>query len=185
MTEKEISAASIRAIDSDDIQLLRYWRNLDHVRQRMVIKKYIERDGQRQWFKQLNNDSVKYFIFSLGMKDVGCANLTKINTDEKTFEGGIFCGDVNYLKHWINIWACMKIYDYAFFELKLDTSYATILNDNKAALSLNRSLGYTFVEFTEENVGRFMLTRTQYKTHSEKIRRYLKDFAKQSISNVY
>tara|TARA_B110000977_G_C11048153_1_gene481347 strand:- start:581 stop:1126 length:546 start_codon:yes stop_codon:yes gene_type:complete len=181
MTATEMMTASMRAIDFDDTQLLRYWRNLDHVRQRMVMKNHIERDGQRKWFAHLNNETVKYFIFSLGMKDIGCANLTKINIEEKTFEGGVFCGDAHYLNHWINIWACMKIYDQAFFELKLDTSYATILTDNKAALSLNKSLGYTFVKYADENIGRFILTRTQYMTHSEKIRRYLNNFARQLI----
>ena len=119
--------------------------------------------------------------FSLGMKDIGCATLTKINIEEKTVEGGVFCGDAHYLKHWINIWACLKIYDYAFFELKLDTAYATILTDNKAALSLNKSLGYTFIKHADENVGRFELKRGQYISKSKKIRRYLNDFARQLI----
>ena len=181
MTAEEKITASMRAIDFDDIQLLRYWRNLNHVRQRMVLKNFIERDGQRKWFEQLNNETGRYFMFSLGMKDIGCANLTKINIEDKTFEGGIFCGDTNYLNHWINIWACIKIYDYAFFKLRLSTSYATILTDNKAALSLNKSLGYTFVKYTDANIGRFVLPRKQYKSHSEKIRRYLNDFTGQSV----
>ena len=181
MKTKELMTASMRAIDFDDIQLLRYWRNLDHVNQRMAIQDYINRDGQRKWFAQLNNETVKYFIFSLGMKDIGCATLTKINIEEKTVEGGVFCGDAHYLKHWINIWACLKIYDYAFFELKLDTAYATILTDNKAALSLNKSLGYTFIKHADENVGRFALKRGEYISKSKKIRRYLNDFARQSI----
>ena len=71
MTAKELMTASMRAIDFDDIQLLRYWRNLDHVNQRMVIQDYIGRDGQRKWFAQLNSETVKYFIFSLGVKDIG------------------------------------------------------------------------------------------------------------------
>ena len=37
----------MRAIDFDDIQLLRYWRNLDHVNQRMVIQDYIDRDTKK------------------------------------------------------------------------------------------------------------------------------------------
>ena len=181
MTVTQANTASMRPIDFDDIQLLRYWRNLDHVRERMVMKNQIERDEQRKWFEHLNNETAKHFIFSLGAKDIGCANLTKINIENKTFEGGIFCGDVHHLNHWVNIWACIKIYDYAFAELKLDTSHATILSDNIAALNLNKSLGYTFVKYADENIGRFILTRTKYMAHSKKIRRYLNSFAKQLI----
>jgi RimJ/RimL family protein N-acetyltransferase len=181
MIKCDMLRASLRAIELDDIQLLRYWRNLDHVRHRMVMTNYIEKDGQRKWFDSLDNDLVRYFIFSLGAKDIGCANLTKINLPEKTFEGGIFCGDANYLNHWVNIWACVRIYNYAFFDLNLETSYATILKDNMPALSLNKSLGYKFVEDSDQNIARFVLTRANYVVASEKIQRYLINFAKQSI----
>lgn len=176
-----MATASLRAIEYDDIQLVRYWRNLDHVRDRMVMTNYIERDGQRKWFDGLNHDSVRYYIFSLDMRDVGCANLTNINRTEKTFEGGIFCGDTSFLNHWVNIWACIKIYNYAFFELNLETSFAKILKDNTPALNLNQSLGYKFIEDSGHNVGRFVLTRNDYVQSSEKIQRYLRDFAKQTL----
>jgi RimJ/RimL family protein N-acetyltransferase len=176
-----MSKASLRIIELDDIQLLRYWRNLDHMRRHMVTTNYIERDGQRKWFDSLNNDLVRYFIYSLDSKDIGSVNLTKINFIEKTFEGGIFCGDASYLNHWINIWACVRLYNYAFFDLNLEKSYATIMKDNKPALSLNKSLGYKFIEDTEKNIGRFVLTRNEYVLASEKIQRYLRDFAKQPM----
>ena len=38
MTAKELMTASMRAIDFDDIQLLRYWRNLDHVNKEWLFK---------------------------------------------------------------------------------------------------------------------------------------------------
>lgn len=177
----DIPKAFLRTIELDDIQLLRYWRNLDHVRNRMVMTNYIERNVQRKWFEGLNNNLVRYFIFSLDSKDIGCVNLTKINFHEKTFEGGIFCGDPSYLSHWVNIWACVSLYNHAFFELDLEKSYATILKDNRPALSLNKSLGYKFIEDAQENIGRFVLTRDEYILASKKIQRYLRDFAKQSL----
>lgn len=181
MSEDLVHTASLREIELDDIQLLRYWRNLDHVRSRMVQRNYIERDGQRKWFSNLDQVSVRYFIFSLQSRDVGCVNLTKLNFEDKSFEGGIFCGDTCFLTHWINIWACVKMYDYAFNELDLDVSYATILNDNKPALNLNKSLGYKFIEQIDTNFARFMLTRSDFDTASVRIRRYLSSFAKQQL----
>lgn len=173
--------ASLRTIELEDIQLLRYWRNLDHVRSRMVMTSLIGRDEQRKWFEGLNHNLNRFLIFSIDSKDIGCVFLTKINFLKKTFEGGIFCGDVNYLNHWVNIWACVKVYNYAFFELNLETSFATILKDNKPALNLNKSLGYKFLQDADQNIGRFVLTRNNYIIASEKIQRYLRDFAKQSL----
>jgi RimJ/RimL family protein N-acetyltransferase len=173
--------ANLRLIEFDDIQLLRYWRNLDHVRSRMVRTDYIERDGQRNWYDRINEDSQLYYIFSIGSQDVGCANLTKIDYAKKSFEGGIFCGDPKFINHWINIWSCVKIYDYALFELDLHISFATILNDNRSALQLNKSLGYEHIEDVDENIGRFVLTRESYIHSTKIIRRYLQEFAKQNL----
>ena len=181
MSETYLPKASLRKIDLDDIQLIRYWRNLDHVRHQMVKTEFVSRDGQRNWFKGLENGKDHYFIFSLDARDIGIATVTKIDLIRKTFEGGIQCGDPKFLKHWINVWACVKIYNYAFFDLSLDISYATILNDNKSAINLNKSLGYKFLSSTDKNVGRYTLTRSDYVVASEKIKRYLKEFAKQPI----
>lgn len=176
-----VGRANLRNVEIDDIQLLRYWRNLNHVRSRMVIKKRIERDDQRNWFDRLNQRSHIYYIFSIDSQDVGSASLINIDYAKKSFEGGIFCGDADFLNHWINIWACIKIYDRAFFELDLHRSFATILSDNSAALKLNKSLGYKHIEDVDENIGRFALTRESYIHSTKAIKRYLQQFAKQSL----
>lgn len=173
--------ASLRAVELDDIQLLRYWRNLNQIRQKMVFTDFLDRTSQRKWFEKQNNEKARYFIYSIGMQDIGCVNLTKIDLQRKTFEGGIFCGDLSYSNHWINVWACISLYNYAFNDLDLTTAYATILTDNKPALSLNKSLGYKFIEHSDEGVGRFILERSQYMVKSQKIMQYLKVFAKQDI----
>ncbi len=172
---------SLRSLEFDDIQLIRFWRNLDHIRLKMVQTHVIDRDGQIKWFKEINSDFNKYFVYSFGSKDVGVVSLTKINQDKKSFEAGIFCGDVSFLEHWINLWACLKIYDYAFNELELNTSFATILKDNNPALSLNLSLGYLFLSDDKEGVSRYILNRESYTSNSEKIRVYLNNFLTQNI----
>ncbi len=173
--------ASLRTIAFDDIQLLRFWRNLDHVRRHMILTRYIDRNEQRHWFETSNENLVRYFIYSLDTHDVGCANLLNINQTEKSFEGGIFCGDTTYLNHWVNIWACIKIYDYGFFELGLETSFAKVLKDNLQALKLNKSLGYQFIKDIDQNIGWYVLTRDDYIQSTVKIKRYLREFVKQTL----
>ena len=163
---------SMREIENDDIQLIRYWRNLDHVRSRMVMQNYIERDGQRRWFENLTRNTSFYFIYGLGSRDIGCVNCTKIDRGKKSFEGGIFCGDTEYLNHWVNILACLKMYDFAFDELGLEVSYATILLDNPTALNLNTQLGYSMVDSEENNIGRFVLHKNDYKEKTQGLRKF-------------
>lgn len=180
MVNKTNSQAAIRKLEWDDIQLLRFWRNSDSIRSNMIMTDQIERCTQRKWFKNLDKKRVSYFIYSLGARDVGCVNLTNINIEKKTFEGGIFCGDLNYHGHWINVWACIQLYNYAFHDLKLDMSYATILMTNRSALSLNKSLGYELIA-QNDNVGRFVLDRSKYTSNAERLARYLARFVLQPV----
>ena len=171
-------SAELRAITVEDIQLLRYWRNLDHVRSQMIDGDLIRKENQEKWFNDLDKNNTKYFIYSFNKKDVGNVNIKKIDYKKKTFEAGIFCGDVTFLDHWINIWACIKIYDYSFNELKLQKSYATIKNENLGALRLNKSLGYIFNKKIKDNLQYLTLDKEDYLKASGKIKKYLIDFVK-------
>ncbi len=165
---------NLRTIEIDDIQLIRFWRNLDHINSRMVIKDVIDFDTQRNWFESLNPEKTKYYIYSYEKKDIGLATISKIDYKNKTFEGGIQCGDTNYLGHWINIWACIKIYNLAFFDLKMETAFAKILSNNDSALRLNKTIGYEFTSEVENGVGKYSLTKKNFINKSKKIQSYLK-----------
>jgi len=167
----------IRPIAFDDIQLLRYWRNLDHVNQRMVKKGHVTNEGQRVWFEVLDHSTSLYFIYGLGARDVGSVSLTNIDSARGAFEGGVFCGDVAFIGHWINVWACIQIYENAFDSMGLQTSFATILSDNAPAISLNSAIGYKFVEEVAPNIGRYRLDREDFEEASKGMKRFLSRYA--------
>lgn len=173
-----MSTAEIRKVEFDDIQLIRYWRNQDHVRMQMTQTKLIDREGQRSWFKGHHETTDRRFIYSHCKKDVGMASIVGINNQERTCEGGIFCGDPSFLGHWVNIWACLQIYTHAFSELGLAASYATILSSNSKALRLNEALGYRFSEPQGDGVGRYILTKEGFEVKAGKLNHYLNNFAK-------
>ena len=70
-------SAELRAITVEDIQLLRYWRNLDHVRSQMINGDLIGKENQKKWFNDLDKNNTKYFIYSLNKKDVGNVNISR------------------------------------------------------------------------------------------------------------
>lgn len=164
---------AIRSIEYDDIQLVRYWRNLDHVRSKLIQQNTINRDQQRNWFEKLNTDKSKYFIYSLDNIDIGVVSITNINSEALTFEGGIFCGNPHFLGHWINVWACIQIYEKAFFDLQLQTSLAVIIEGNNAAISLNKALGYKPIESDSENINKFILTKESFLKNTGKIKQFI------------
>lgn len=147
----------------------------------MVSSNKINWEKQREWFHDMNDEINKHFIYTFNDCDVGSINIVNIDPHKKTFQGGIFCGDTFYLKHWINIWACLKLYYIAFDELGLEKSFAIILDNNKPALNLNKTIGYTLVEKTKESIGYYILTKQTFFKKSEKLRRYLINFSKQAL----
>lgn len=162
-----------RRVKQDDLQLLRYWRNLDHVRAGMAIPDLITVEGQRKWFKELDVGTSIHFIYGIGETDIGSANLSKINHPNGTFEAGLYCGNDKYLTHWVNICACLFIYDIAFDELGLKEANAIILDNNRPALSLNTSIGYRRISQYAPGIGAFFLERESYLERRAVLKRYL------------
>jgi RimJ/RimL family protein N-acetyltransferase len=159
-----------KPLDEKSLGLVRHWRNLDHVRTRMATQDRISQDEQRAWFSCINQKQAKHYIYSLGDVDIGSANITAISTENGTFETGIYCGNSKYLGHWVNIAASLFIYDKAFFEFGLTQSTAIILDDNKAALNLNKNLGYINCGRHSDNIGKYILSKVNYEEKSQGIR---------------
>ena len=176
-----MTKATMRRIGLDDIQLLRYWKNQEHIKIYMLNKSYISCDEQRNWFEGLDSNLEYHFIYSIGSLDIGCVSITKIDHAKKTFTGGIICGDPSFLNHWVNIWGCIKMYNYAFFELDLNKSFATIFKSNKPAMSLNKSFGYQFIENIEKNIGFYSMSREDFIEKSKRIQSYLLRFMNQTL----
>lgn len=164
---------TIRPIDHDDIQLIRFWRNLDHVRTNLVTTRLISFTDQRNWFARLDREANEYFIYGQGDTDVGVVSLNKIDRQEGSCEAGIFCGNLEFAGHAINVLACIRVYDRAFVELGLSHSIAVIKSDNKKALSLNRSLGYVKVAQMEGGFARYRLDRDAFSSNRQRLHRFL------------
>jgi RimJ/RimL family protein N-acetyltransferase len=162
-----------RNISYEDMQLLRYWRNLSHVRGGMAIQDLITIEGQRRWLETLELTTSKHFIYSLGENDIGSGNITRIDTSSGSFETGIYCGNDNFIKHWINICALLYIYDTAFYSLNLSRATAIILDNNYPALSLNKSIGFRYAGKSAEGISRYTLEKEDYFPRRTKIGSYL------------
>lgn len=169
-----VSQPQIRMMELDDIQLIRFWRNLPHIRDNMVFKDVIDQHAQRNWFSLLDPQISKYFVYSLGASDVGCVSLTSIDYHKGIFEGGIFCGDNSFSDHWINVWACLQIYDIGFTELQLESATATILKSNKGAINFNRALGFKWISDLSVDVSTYTLDSSTYFAKSERLRKFIK-----------
>ena len=152
---------SFRSLEFSDIQLVRSWRNSDHIRLKMIDQRVISRSEQVAWFRGLSPVGVHYFIYSLGEVDVGMLSINQVDNSLE-FEAGIFCGDKSFLGHWINLSAAFGLYDYAFSSLGMESAFAQVLVDNSAAVRLNSFLGYQTSSISAEGVLHLRLSREDY-----------------------
>lgn len=140
---------NVRTVSLCDIQLLRYWRNKEFVRNQMISKNLISYANQKDWFQQLT-DKNHLFIYSKGNIDIGFMGCNKINDKNLIFNVGIYCGNQEFLGHPFNFFSFLFIHDYAFIKLNFKKSIISISKKNKSALNINNKLGYKFFKETKE-----------------------------------
>lgn len=132
----------VRKIGEQDTQLVRFWRNLNSVRETMIETDPIPPEGHEAWISGLNEELDHFFIYSLGRFDVGVVSVRRDTRLSEYFEGGIFSGNPDFEGHWVHIWALLKVYNFAFGELGLGFGRARVKSSNHRALRMNQAIGY-------------------------------------------
>lgn len=129
-------------LSKQDIELVRNWRNLPHVKNNMQYQETISAAMQQSWWQNLDKNTNLYFVIQSNTKKVGLVNLKDINLQLKTAEAGIFIGETEYLNSTIPVLATITIMELAFDVLKLKSLKAKIGVGNGKAVAFNEQLGY-------------------------------------------
>ncbi len=160
----------VRQISFDDVQLLRFWRNSEGIRQFMADRSVIAPKAQRDWYLNIDWENEHRFIYGLGSLDVGAIHA---ELSDLSFEVGIMCGNPALLGHWVNLVAALYIYDLAFIGFGKEVAFATIRKENLPSLRLSMALGFVEDESVAEGLLRFRLYRENYLMTRVKFRKYL------------
>ena len=73
----------LKRLEEQDIEMVRLWRNSEHVKQYMEFKDYITIEMQKKWFNSLNQSQDYFFIIYHHNYPVGLTEIKHI-TDKKT-----------------------------------------------------------------------------------------------------
>lgn len=134
------------------LPIVRSWRNASHVREFMFYREYITQAKHDEWFAGLDKRHNFYYVYTAGVTPVGLVNLKNMDDNKRTAEAGMFCGDLDYVGHYINIFAPIKLYQYAFENLKLDLIYAKIQTKNLKAIQINKFIGFSNIQQEADSV---------------------------------
>ena len=157
-------------ITVDDIELVRYWRNQEFIRNTIQFKEYITPLMQQQWFKNIDNKYNYYFIIHFQNKKIGLINC-KDSTKEKVAEGGIFIWDKSFWGTSVPAFASLAMLQAVFDEFQSgEASIATISKENTLALDFNLKLGYQIIgETDDKQCYKLYLTKKDYDTKTKKL----------------
>jgi UDP-4-amino-4,6-dideoxy-N-acetyl-beta-L-altrosamine N-acetyltransferase len=164
----------LERLREEDLELVRNWRNSDHVKLNMHFQGNITDENQEKWFQTLDKSKNIYFIIITDGKKIGLINIKDINWNLKTAEAGIFIGDTNYLNTMIPVLATVTIMEMAFDNLKLTTLKAKMSAANEKVIEFNRRIGYKREEYQSDNQFHYYHTdRESFYTATQGIRETL------------
>lgn len=141
----------LERLGEEDLDLVRNWRNSDHVKLNMHYQGSITAESQQKWFQTLDKSKNIYFLIITDGKKIGLVNIKEINWNLKIGEAGIFIGDINYLNTMIPVLATVAIMEMAFDNLQLATLRAKMSAVNEKVIEFNRRIGYKREEYQSDN----------------------------------
>lgn len=137
------------------LELLRRWRNDPVINQFMLTKQEITSAQQIAWFKRLANiDSQQHFVICYKNTPIGAANIKEqqnlpimnLSQREKLrLEPGLYLGEEKFRNNVLAFVPSLLLMDYCFEQLMVQKLYATVHEDNQAALTYNQKLGYRII----------------------------------------
>lgn len=158
-------------VREEDIEVLRYWRNQEYIRNVMQFKGYITPQMQKAWFHKINNKYNYFFIIEDNKKKIGLINCKDTIPNTKIAEGGIFIWDKSYWGTMIPVFASLTMLQAVFDYFKSgEESIVTVSKNNKTALDFNIMLGYEInqVESNDEFF-KLHLSKEKYNLYCKKL----------------
>ncbi len=169
----------------EDIELVRNWRNSEHVTRYMEYREHITPEMQEKWFRSIDNIYNNYFVISVNGKKIGLINGSEINWEKnETGNGGIFIWDKDHSKSLDPLRASLLLTDFSFV-LGFERTFIKVLKDNVNGVSYNINLGYELLP-GQDNIynQRYVLTKENYLSKTKKLKEMLLKFSPDEISVI-
>lgn len=143
----------LRPLLSDDLEMVRDWRNSEAVAQYMYNSEPISAEQQQAWFASLSQDTSKqYWIIQHQGRPVGVANLYAINRTFRTCYWAFYIADQNTRGTGIGAKVEMAVLDYVFDDLKLNKLLCEVFVDNDKVVAMHEKFGFRRESYFREHI---------------------------------
>ena len=153
----------LKRIGSEQIEMIRQWRNDPKIRRHMFFQAPITPEMQQDWYTSINNYQNYYFIIYNNSDACGLIHVSSIDFDNKNAFAGLFIYNDMYLGTDIPVRASLSILDVFFGFTNINSVYAKVRDSNIVAHLYNTSLGFKRIKKIELGQGyEYCLTRDDY-----------------------
>ncbi len=138
----------LTAIEEEDLEQLRNWRNLPDYRKHFREYREISRMMQKNWFDHIVNGDPSTIMFAIRMSDTdelaGCCGLCYINWVHRHSDLSLYIGkDEIYIDdEGIAEESCKLLFDYGFHELGLNKIWTELYEFDYKKIDLYKKLGF-------------------------------------------
>jgi len=162
---------TLQRLQHEQIELIRQWRNDQKISRFMFYKGEITKDMQSEWFDSIDNEQNFFFLIYLKNEPVGLINISSIDWENKTAYTGLFIYDDKFLATDVPVMASLAMLDVFFLLFDIQSVYAKVKGNNKAAHNYNSSLGFSRTKKIEYGLGyEYMLQKEIYLLETKQIR---------------
>ena len=137
----------------------------------MFYKGEITDTMQQEWFDSINNEQNFFFLIHFKGAPAGLINISSIDWENKTAYTGLFIYDDKFLATDIPVMASLAMLDVFFMLFDIQSVYAKVKGNNKAAHNYNSSLGFARTKKIEYGLGyEYMLQKEIYLLETKQLR---------------
>ena len=158
-------------IEKQHTELIRQWRNDQKISRFMFYIGEITPKMQEEWFESIDNEQNFFFLIYYQSQPVGLINISSIDWENKTSYTGLFIYDDTFLATDIPVMASLTMLDVFFLLFDMQSVYAKVKGNNKAAHNYNTSLGFSRTKKIEFGLGyEYMLQKEIYLLEAKRLR---------------
>jgi UDP-4-amino-4,6-dideoxy-N-acetyl-beta-L-altrosamine N-acetyltransferase len=140
-------------LTSDDVELVRTWRNSPEVAQYMYTSNEITAEQQAAWFAQVENDPTsRYWIIEYNDQKIGLASLTGISKTLSSCYWAFYLGDTNIRGAGLGAKIEFNVLEYVFTELKLNKLRCEVMTFNDKVITMHEKFGFRREAYYRQHV---------------------------------
>ncbi len=140
----------ITEVDEIISEEVRQWRNAQEIRSQMVNSHVISLEEHTGWVASLKeNKTTRVWVAYHDGIPFGVVNLAKIDYQQKTTDWGIYIGDLDHRGRGLARPLLYSLMNHVFEVLGLNKMQTKVLEDNEAAQTLYKKMGFAEVPGSE------------------------------------